>query len=284
MPPLPTPSPVPLSSGIYTETFASPKPPPSPSVDMSRPTSPEPGAEVAAPVPHSDKELLIGEQPPCFLGDKPKWDNFAAAVCDYIVANPEAFHHDEQKIFFVNGLLGSTNNSSSLALTWKRNWARKNINPDMFALKANVKFSAYWKALKNNFSDVNKKYNAHLKLEAFRQGSLELTNFFLEFEMLADQAGHPLKDPAPADDEEQSTFMFEIVQAMLEQVINNKLVNWMMASAQYLLVTSYDELKEFALYGDQIFKKQRSHKATQGASAPSNNTKTWSQVTGPTLL
>ena len=44
--------------------------------------------------------------------------------------------------------------------------------------------------------------------------------------MLTDQAGHPLKDLTPADNEEQSTFVYEIVQAMLEQAINSKLVNW----------------------------------------------------------
>ena len=38
------------------------------------------------------------------------------------------------------------------------------------------------------------------------------------------------------------------------------------------MLPNYNELKAFALYGDQIFKKQWSHKATQGASAPSNNT------------
>ena len=73
---------------------------------MSRPETPEPMAEVAAPTSvHHDKELLIGEQPPCFFGNKSKWDNFAAAVCDYTVANPEAFHRDERKIFIVNRLL-----------------------------------------------------------------------------------------------------------------------------------------------------------------------------------
>ena len=79
--PTPPPSPVPSSLGIYTETFASPKPPASPSVNMSRPESPEPMAEVTAPTSaHHDKESLIGERPPRFLGDKSKWDNFAAAV------------------------------------------------------------------------------------------------------------------------------------------------------------------------------------------------------------
>ena len=86
----------------------------------------------------------------------------------------------------------------------------------MFALKANVMFCAYWKVLKNNFSDINKKYNACLCLKAFKQGSLEITDFFSEFEMLANMAGHPLRDPPPAEDEPQSTFIFEIVQAMLE--------------------------------------------------------------------
>ena len=40
-------TPTPPSSGIYTETFASPKPPASLSVDMSRSETPEPMAEVA---------------------------------------------------------------------------------------------------------------------------------------------------------------------------------------------------------------------------------------------
>ena len=91
---------------------------------MSRAETPEPMAEVAAPTSvHHDKESLIGERPSCFLGEKSKWDNFAAAVRNYIAANPEAFCCDERKIFFVNGLLGSTDNSPSLALTWKCNWA-----------------------------------------------------------------------------------------------------------------------------------------------------------------
>ena len=251
---------------------------------MSRPESPEPMAEVTAPTSaHHDKESLIGERPPRFLGDKSKWDNFAAAVRDYIVANPEAFHRDEWKIFFVNGLLGSTNNSPSLALTWKRNWAQQNIDPDTFALKANVTFCAYWKTLKSNFSDINEKYNARLRLEAFKQGSLEITDFFSEFEMLADMAGHPLRDPPPVEDEPQSTFVFEIIQAMLEQSINTKLINWMMVTPQYPLMSSYEEIKTLAIYSDAMFKKQHLHKATQGTSnLPTTTTMTTTTTTDKT--
>ena len=53
----------------------------------------------------------------------------------------------------------------------------------------------------------------------------------------------------------------------------------MMASAQYPMLVNYDELKAFAFYGNQSFKKQQLHKATQGASAPSNYTTTTTTTT-----
>ena len=135
-----------------------------------------------------------------------------------------------------------------------------------FTLKANVTFCTYWKTLKSNFSDINEKYNARLHLEVFKQGSLEITDFFSEFEMLADMAGHPLRDLPPVEDKPQSTFVFEIIQAMLERSINTKLINWMMATPQYPLMSSYEEIKTLANYGDAMFKKQCLHKATQGTS------------------
>ena len=109
---------------------------------------------------------------------------------------------------------------------------------------------------------------------SLKHSGKEVRNLPTSFQSLRCSLIRQGRDPAPAEGEEQSTFVFEIVQAMLERAINNKLVNWMMASAQYPMLDNYNELKAFALYGDQIFKKQRSHKATQGASTPTMTTTT----------
>ena len=56
----------------------------------------------------------------------------------------------------------------------------------------------------------------------------------------------------------------------------------MMATPQYPLMSSYDEIKMFAIYRDALFKKQHLHKATQGTSAPPTTTTTTTMTTDKT--
>ena len=58
-----------------------------------------------------------------------------------------------------------------------------------------------------------------------------------------------------------------------------------MATPQYPLMSSYEEIKTLAIYGDAMFKKQRLPKATQGTSTlPTTTTTTTTTTTDRTAL
>ena len=58
-----------------------------------------------------------------------------------------------------------------------------------------------------------------------------------------------------------------------------------MATPQYPLMSSYEEIKTLAIYGDAMFKKQCLHKATQGTSTlPTTTTTTTTTTTDRTAL
>ena len=207
--------------------------------------------------------VTFAAMPPFFSGEKSLYEDFYEAVTTYIAAYSDELKTDKQRIFFTLSLLRKADGTQCTASDWVKNWKKRVLKNN--ELPTTTTFAAFVTELEAAFKDSNRSQVAHLKLTTTRQGKMTLTEFFQNFELLAEQAGYtPNSDPCPYDN-----FLIEL----LEGLVNPEITGPMYVGGGALL-TKYSEWRarlvqiEGNLNREKMRKGFRSYWPGQSHQAP----------------
>jgi hypothetical protein len=226
-------------------------------IDFSDNQTPSIPTQTTSPTNTMASKVVLANPPSRFDGNSANFENFWDSLTTYLAAYSKDFADGHARIFCTLSFLGKTDNTSCLASQWVRNWKRSNIKDG--ALRASCTWAEFVTDLKETFEPKNENSVAQTKLQHFRQGQLPLADFFLQFELLAAEAGY---DPLDA----QGTWDKFLID-LLEGAINEPIAAPLYSSTTDV-PTTYKEFKAAVTRINTNMQRKKLRDAAHRVAAP----------------